>query len=157
MNQNVTWDWYRLMNNLNKVELKASLSQKRAYLVFRTRWWFNHKFIVMLFNLLYSPVASQIMAKYGWKDGQGNTFLFPPCNGRYLNAPLFISCQSADLNCLLIFVSLTNLIPRERQGEDPGNKLSVGLLPSALRVVDDWHFRTCCRDFSLTEIEWNVC
>ena len=31
---------------------------------------------VTLFNLPYSPVASQIMAKYGWKDGQGNFMFF---------------------------------------------------------------------------------
>ena len=26
----------------------------------------------LFFLLFFSPVASQIMAKYGWKDGQGN-------------------------------------------------------------------------------------
>ena len=58
-------------------------------LVFWTKWWFNHKFIVTLCNLLHSAVASQIMAKYGWKDGQGNTFLFLLCIGKHL-LPLYL-------------------------------------------------------------------
>lgn len=28
--------------------------------------------LCLFFLLFFSPVASQIMAKYGWKDGQGN-------------------------------------------------------------------------------------
>lgn len=43
-----------------------------TYLVSFIPWLLILCILSLFFLLFFSPVASQIMAKYGWKDGQGN-------------------------------------------------------------------------------------